>query len=175
MIISVEKLRSYADFSKYTDEELKDRLDAVESLVRSYTNNNFQNRHIRVYCSSENNMLYCDTTYFRVGDTVQISNSKVNDGLYVIENIVADGLMLDGSLFDISRQTVTKIEYPKAVVNTVVELLKWETIYGDKRGIQSESIGRHSVTYFSQNDDNSFGGYPRTLFSTLNQYQKARF
>ena len=175
MIISVEQLRAYADFSKYTDEELKDRLDALESLVRSYTNNNFQNRNIRVYCSSENNVLNCDPTYFKVGDTVQISNSKVNDGLYVIENVLSDGLVLDGSLFDISRQTVTKIEYPKAVVNTVVELLKWESNYGDKRGIQSESIGRHSVTYVSQNDDNSFGGYPRALFSTLNQYQKARF
>lgn len=175
MIVSVEQLRAYADFSKYTDEELKDRLDALESLVRSYTNNNFQNRNIRVYCSSENNVLNCEPTYFRVGDTVQISNSKVNDGLYVIENVLSDGLVLDGSLFDVSLQTVTKIEYPKAVVNTVVELLKWESTYGDKRGIQSESIGRHSVTYVSQNDDNSFGGYPRALFTALNQYQKARF
>ena len=175
MIVSVEQLRSYADFSKYTDEELKDRLDALESLVRSYTNNNFQNRNVRVYCSSEDNVLKCDSTYFRVGDTVQISNSKVNDGLYVIENINSDGLMLDGSIFDVARQTVTKIEYPKAVVNTVIDLLKWEYQYGDKRGIQSESIGRHSVTYVTQNDDNSLGGYPRALFNALTQYQKARF
>lgn len=175
MIVSVEQLRSYADFSKYTDEELKDRLDALESLVRSYTNNNFQNRNIRVYCSSKDNVLKCDSTYFKVGDTVQISNSKVNDGLYVIESINSEGLMLDGSIFDVARQTVTKIEYPKAVVNTVVDLLKWESQYADKRGIQSESIGRHSVTYVSQNDDNSLGGYPRALFNALIQYQKARF
>ena len=175
MIISVEKLRSYADFSMYSDEELKDRLDALESLIRSYTNNNFQNRNVRVYCSSEDNVLLCDTTYFKVGDTVQISNSKVNDGLYVIENINTDGLALDGSIYNVSRQTVTKIEYPKAVVNTAVELLKWEMQYGDKRGIQSESIGRHSVTYVSQTDDNSFGGYPKSLFTALTQYQKARF
>lgn len=175
MVVSVEQLRSYADFSKYTDEELKDRLDALESLVRSYTNNNFQNRNIRVYCSSEDNVLKCDSAYFKVGDTVQISNSRVNDGLYVIENINSDGLVLDGSLFDVARQTVTKIEYPKAVVNTVVELLKWETQYGDKRGIQSESIGRHSVTYVAPTADNSIGGYPRALFNALLQYQKARF
>ena len=175
MIVSVEQLRSYADFSKYTDEELKDRLDALESLIRSYTNNNFQNRNIRVYCSSKDNVLLCDSTYFKVGDTVQISNSKVNDGLYVIENINSDGLVLDGSIFDVARQTVTKIEYPKAVVNTAVELLKWEIQYGDKRGIQSESIGRHSVTYVTHNDANSFGGYPRELFNALIQYQKARF
>ena len=175
MIVSVEQLRSYADFSKYTDEELKDRLDALESLIRSYTNNNFQNRNIRVYCSSEDNVLKCDSKYFKVGDTVQISNSKVNDGLYVIENIQFDGLVLDGSIYDVSRQTVTKIEYPRAVVNTVVDLLKWELQFGDKRGIQSESIGRHSITYFNQTDDNSLGGYPRALFNALTQYQKARF
>lgn len=175
MLVSVEVLRSYADFSKYTDEELKDRLDALESLIRSYTNNNFQNRNIRVYCSSEDNVLICDATYFKVGDTVQISNSKVNDGLYVIENITSEGLVLDGSIFDVARQTVTKIEYPKAVINTVVDLLKWEMQYGDKRGIQSESIGRHSVTYVTQTDGNSLGGYPRSLFNALAQYQKARF
>lgn len=175
MVISVEKLRSYADFSSYTDEELKDRLDALESLIRSYTNNNFQNRNIRVYCSSENNVLICDSTFFKVGDTIQISNSKVNDGLYVIENINSDGLVLDGSIYDVERQTVTKVEYPKAVVNTVVDLLKWDSQYGGKRGIQSESIGRHSVTYVSQNDGNSLGGYPRAMFNALLQYQKARF
>lgn len=175
MIVSVEQLRTYADFSAYTDEELKDRLDALESLVRSYTNNNFQNRNIRVYCSSENNVLKCDTKWFKVGDTVQISNSKVNDGLYIVDSIYSDGLLLDGSIFDVARQTVTKIEYPKAVVNTVVNLLKWELQYGNKRGIQSESIGRHSVTYVAQTDDNSLGGYPRSLFNALSQYQKARF
>lgn len=175
MILSVEQVRSYADFSKYTDEELKDRLDALESLVRTYTNNNFQNRNIRVYCSSIDNVLICDSRYFRVGDTIQISNSKVNDGLYVVEGIYPNGLVLDGSIYDVERQTVTKIEYPKAVVNTVVDLLKWQCQYGDKRGIQSESIGRHSVTYVTQTDDNSLGGYPRALFNALTQYQKARF
>ena len=93
----------------------------------------------------------------------------------MIDHINSDGLVLDGSIFDVARQTVTKIEYPKAVINTVVELLKWESQYGDKRGIQSESIGRHSVTYFAQNDANSFGGYPRAMFNALSQYQKARF
>lgn len=175
MIVSVEQLRSYGDFSAYTDEQLKDRLDALESLIRSYTNNNFQNRNIRVYCSSKDNVLQCDTRFFKVGDTIQISNSKVNDGLYVIDSIYEDGLMLDGSIFDVANQTVTKIEYPKAVVNTVVDLLQWELQYGSKRGIQSESIGRHSVTYVSQTDENSLGGYPRALFNALRQYQKARF
>lgn len=175
MIMTVEQLRSYADFSKYTDDDLKNRLDALESLIRAYTNNNFQNRNIRKYCSSENNVLKCTSEFFKVGDTIQISNSKVNDGLYVIEQITLDGLMLDGSIFDVTRQTVTKIEYPKGVINTVVELMKWESQFADKRGIQSESIGRHSVTYASQNDDNSFGGYPKSIFNALTQYQKARF
>lgn len=175
MLLSVEQLRAQGDFSKYTDEQLKDRLDALESLIRAYTNNNFQNRNMRVYCSSKDNVLICDSEYFKVGDTVQISNSKVNDGLYVIENINSEGLMLDGSIFDVARQTVTKVEYPKAVVNTAVDLLKWDSQFSDKRGIQSESIGRHSVTYVNQNDDNSLGGYPKALINVLTQYQKARF
>ena len=175
MLITVAELKKYGDYSKYTDEQLKDKLDGLESLIRSYTNNNFQNRNIRVYCASENNILKCNSPYFRVGDTIQISNSKYNDGLYVIQSINSNGITLDGSIYDVERQTVTKVEYPKAVISTVISLLNWEVQFGDKRGVQSESIGRHSVSYFSQDTSNSFGGYPLSLFNSLSQYQKARF
>ena len=175
MLISIEELKKRGDYSKYTDDQLKDKLDGLESLIRAYTNNNFQNRNIRVYCASENNVLKFNSPYFKVGDTIQISNSKYNDGLYVIQSIDSNGVSLDGSIYNVEKQTVTKIEYPKAVINTAIGLLDWEKQFGDKRGIQSESIGRHSVTYFSQDKSNSFGGYPLSLFNSLNEFQKARF
>lgn len=175
MIISVEKLKEYEQFKDLDERELKDKLDGLESLIRSYTNNNFQNRNIRFYAPSANNKLLIQSSLLRVGDTLQITHSAYNDGLYVIEQIDDEGLTLDGSLYDAENQTVTKIEYPKAVVSTVINILSWEAKYGSKMGIQSESIGRHSVSYFNQSENNSLGGYPLALFNPLNQFKKARF
>ena len=42
-------------------------------------------------------------------------------------------------------------------------------------GIQSETISRHSVTYFNMDGDNSSMGYPKSLLGFLNPYIKARF
>ena len=111
--------------------------------------------------------------YFRVGDTVQISNSKINDGLYVITEISDNTIKLDNNIYDCESQLVTKIEYPKAVISTIVNIMRWDERYGSKMGIQSESIGRHSVSYFSQNDQNSLGGYPIHLFNPLKQFMMA--
>lgn len=43
MIISVESFKTYADTS-LPDPVIEDKLKALELLVRTYTNNNFQKR-----------------------------------------------------------------------------------------------------------------------------------
>ena len=77
MIITVSEARTYPEFADMSDDELKTLLDAVESLVRKYTNNNFQNRFIRFKASSEGNILDGTSSFLKVGDTVQISESDV--------------------------------------------------------------------------------------------------
>lgn len=50
MIISVDDLkRIYTeyDFSKYSDERLERKLNAIESAIREYTANNFYNRELK--------------------------------------------------------------------------------------------------------------------------------
>lgn len=176
MIISVDDvLNVYKIYQNDESKELiQSKLDGLESLIRSYTNNNFQNRNIRIdNAPSIDGYLYCTPTYFRVGDTVQISNSKVNDGLYVINEITDYGIILDKELYDSDTNRVTKVEYPNSIKSMVVNILKWDEQYGTKMGIQSESIGRHSVSYFNQNADNSLGGYPKHLFNALSPYIKA--
>lgn len=174
MIISVDTLKNV--YGIYKDENadlVQAKLDGLESLIRLYTNNNFQNRNIRVECPSVDNYLIASPTYLKVGDTVQISNSKINDGLYVIEEISDNKIKLDNNIYDCESQLVTKIEYPNAVISTIVNIMKWDEQYGSKMGIQSESIGRHSVSYFAQNDNNSLGGYPLHLFNPLKQFMMA--
>jgi hypothetical protein len=65
--------------------------------------------------------------------------------------------------------------YPMDVKMGVINLLKWEVTNRDKVGVASESISRHSVTYFDMTGDNSTMGYPKALMGFLKPYMKARF
>ena len=66
-------------------------------------------------------------------------------------------------------------EYPMDVKMGVINLMKWELNNRDKVGVASESISRHSVTYFDMSGDNSTMGYPKALLGFLKPYMKARF
>lgn len=67
------------------------------------------------------------------------------------------------------------IAYPADVKMGVVNLLKWEQSNRDKVGVQSESISRHSVTYFNMDEQNAAMSYPKSLLGFLDPYMKARF
>lgn len=173
MIISVDELKRFVTTNK-TNEELEIELLALESQIRAYTNNNFQNKNIRFKTNASNSKLNLATPLLKVGDTIQISQSKYNDGVYVIQSI-DEGLSLDNELIDEQGLLITKIEYPKDVQMGVVKMLKWNIERGDKVGVQSETISRHSVSYFNMDGDNSILGVPKSLIGFLKPYMKARF
>lgn len=174
MIISVEDVKKFITTNQ-PDAVLEAKLLALEALIRQYTNNNFQKRNIRTKCQVMSQMLYTDYPYIGVGDTVQISESIYNDGVYVVQSIEDNLLALDKKLIDESEVLVTKVEYPIDVVMGAVNLLKWDLDNRDKVGIQSETISRHSVTYFNMDGDNSTMGFPKSLLGFLNVYKRARF
>lgn len=66
-------------------------------------------------------------------------------------------------------------EYPMDVKMGVVNLMKWELNNREKVGVQSETISRHSVTYYNVDGDNTAMGYPQNLLGFLEPYKKARF
>lgn len=176
MIIYVDELMQMPEFSTISVDTLKRKLNGIEDLVRAYTNNNFQNRMKRFSAPSSDSVL-CDwCKLLKIGDTVQISES-INDGLYVITKIdeMNRTMTLDYSLIDAEHNLVTKIEYPDAIVDGVINLMIWEVQNRSKVGIQSETLSRHSVTYFSQDASNQLMGYPVTLLGFLKPYIKARF
>ena len=53
MILSVDELMVLPEFMNEDADLLQKKLDALEILIRKYTNNNFQNRNIRFYADSE--------------------------------------------------------------------------------------------------------------------------
>lgn len=175
MVIAVEQLMKIPGFEKKEKTELCRKLDAAEQLIRVYTNNNFQNRSVRFEGRSEGDLVFGHSQFLRVGDTVQISQSCVNDGLYHIEGITPEAVELNRELFAVERNLVTKVEYPADVVSGVIDLMRWEAENRQKVGIKQETLSRHSVTYYDQDVNNSVMGYPVSLLGFLKPYMKARF
>ena len=70
---------------------------------------------------------------------------------------------------------MTKVVYPEDIKVGIINLLKYEVEMRDKVGIKSETISRHSVTYFDSDANNQVMGYPVSLLGFLKPYMKARF
>lgn len=174
MILSVEEFKKHVA-TDIDDQVLESKLQALEMLIRKYTNNNFQNRRIRSVCESYGgNSLIGISPYIRVGDTVQLSES-INEGVCVVKSVDGITAIVDKDLISEKSVLVTKIEYPVDIKLGVINMMKWEIENRDKVGIQSETISRHSVTYFNMDGNNSTMGFPKSLLGFLKPYMKARF
>lgn len=176
MIIAVAELRQFVTTDE-TDQALEARLQALELLIRAYTNNNFQVRAFRsVAVAMADHDLVCNgAVAFRVGDTLQVTESDLNAGLVNVIAVDGETVTVEESLYDESGVVITKVAYPADVKQGVVNMLKWQLDNGDKVGVQSETISRHSVTYFDQSAANTVMGFPVSLLGFLQPYKRARF
>lgn len=171
MIVTVEELKKVSGLSNKSDDELALMIAGVEDFIRQYTNNSFTIRNITFNTPSTNGTLDMVHPLFEVGDTILISNSDYNNGVYVIETM--DG-KLDRELYDCDYNRVTLVKYPASVKLGVIKLLQYNARMDSKVGISSESLSRHSVSYAQPTND-SIGGYPSNLMSFLKPYMRARF
>ena len=177
MLMTVADLRKFIE----TDEEdlvLEEKLQAIEFAIRAYTNNNFCVRAFRTVAASVNGheLTFSGTVPFSVGDTLQITESVfMQDLLVTVEAVSDDTITVKEDLFDEDAVVITKVNYPHDVKMGAVNLLKWEMNNRDKVGVASETISRHSVTYFSMDATNAVMGFPVSLMGFLKPYRKARF
>lgn len=176
MIMTVAELRQFVTTDE-TDRALEARLQALELLIRAYTNNNFQVRAFRsvAVAMADHDLMCKGAVAFRVGDTLQVTESDLNAGLVNVIAVNGETVSVEESLYDESGVVITKVAYPADVKQGVVNMLKWQLDNGDKVGVQSETISRHSVTYFNMDGDNSTMGFPKSLLGFLRPYMKARF
>lgn len=176
MIIAVDEIMALPEFANQNETIVANKLKAIELMIRAYTNNNFQNRQVRFLADSQSNQLIGDVPAFlKVGDTVQITQSSVNNGLYVITGIADTHIEVDEDLYSCCYNLVTKVEYPIDIKVGVTNLMQWEIKNRQKVGIKSETLSRHSVTYFDQDASNQVMGYPVSLLGFLKPYMRARF
>ena len=171
MIISIDELKSYSDLSNIPDAELATMCEGIEDFIRQYTNNTFVVRNTSFETPSTDGRLETVSPLIKVGDTVLITNSQYNDGVYTLEN--TDGT-LNKELLDDDYNKVTLVRYPASIKLGVVKLLQYNVKMDSKVGISSESISRHSVSYAQPSSD-AVCGYPSSLMSFLKPYMKARF
>ena len=172
MLMTVAELRRYIN-TEDDDQVLEAKLQALELMVREYTNNNFQKRAYRRAADIVGGLFVCDALVpFKVGDTVQIC-SKYNEGLYTIATVDDAVFTVKEEVTDEDDVLVTLVHYPFDVKMGVVNMFKWDM--EKKVGVQSETISRHSVTYFNMDGENSLLGYPKSLLGFLRHYKKARF
>lgn len=178
MILTVDELRQYITTDE-TDQVLEAKLQALELLIRAYTNNNFQVRAFRavaVASSEGNKLLFNSPIPFKEGDTLQLTESDfMPDELVTVSAVDDSSITVIGDLIDESGVVVTKVKYPMDVKMGIVNLMKWELDNREKVGVASETISRHSVTYVDQTGDNTVMGYPVALMGFLKPYRKARF
>lgn len=176
MLMTINEIRTFIN-SEETDSMLSTKLAAVESMIRHYTNNNFQHKGFRITASSDGSTFTSESNIpFKEDDTVMISESELMNGSLLTVDYV------DGKTFTVEEEVpeeadvlVTRVVYPVDVKMGAVNLLKWELENRAKVGIASETISRHSVTYFNMDGDNSVMGYPKSLLGFLKPYMKARF
>ena len=171
MIITVEELATVNGLSDIPVEQLTIMCEGIEDFIRQYTNNNFTVKNVTFNTPSKDGKLETVSPLFKVGDTVLISKSKYNNGVYTLNDIEGT---LDKELFDDDNNKVTLVKYPNAVKLGVVKLLQYNVKMDSKIGISSETLSRHSVSYAQPSSD-SIGGYPSYLMSFLKPYMKARF
>ena len=171
MIITVEELKAVSELSNIPDEQLELMSEGIEDFIRQYTNNNFIIKNVTFNTPSSEGKLATVSPIFKVGDTVLISNSKYNNGVYVL---TANDGTLNKELFDDDNNKITLVKYPSAIKLGVVKLLQYNAKMDDKVGISSESLSRHSISY-AQPASDSIGGYPASMMSFLKPFMKARF
>ena len=176
MIISVDKAKALINFPvTWTDEKIRMKLKAIEQTIRAYTNNNFQDRDCRRTADIVSGLFIVDAlTPFNVGDTIQISETALNKGLFTVASANDSTFTVEEAVKDEEDVLVTAIVYPDDVIDCCVNLMEWEINNRGKVGIKSETLSRHSVTYFDQDSNNQVMGYPVALLGCLKAYRKAR-
>ena len=175
MIMTVGEFRQHVA-TDATDEVIEARLQAVETFIRNYTNNSFQVKGTGRIADVVGGTFTVEAlNLYEVGDTLHVSGSDKNDGLYTVKEAGEHTFKVNEKTRDEIDIFVTKVQYPADVKVGAIELMKHDLCRREKVGIASERISRHEVSYHAVDATNTVQGYPQHLMGFLAQYMKARF
>lgn len=185
MLMTTAEFRTYVQ-SDELDTVLEARLSALELLIRRHTNNNFQQRGVRVRADVLEKRFLSDSPIpFAPGDTVMVSESaRMPGALFTVKETGQCFFTAQETPCDEKDVLITKVAYPMDVKLGAVGILKWQmkndaANSGDisHKNIQSESLSRYSVTYATDHTEAEIDiafGVPKKYVAFLNHYKKAR-
>lgn len=157
-------------------------LDAFEEAVRRLTNNNFQNKNVRFKGLDivEPNIIKVKSEIkgLRIGDAVEINYSDFNNGLYVVKELSEKEIAVQEEAFYAEKSSdlmLTKVEYPADIKRGIKKLIEYYLKMADKIGIKSQTISRMHTTYYNVDASDNTEGYPASLLSFLDKYEKMRW
>ena len=177
MLILANEVKQMSRFSNLSETDIERKLKKIEYAIRGYTHNDFLSKEIRFYAEIENKNIIPFSSklnsYLKVNDTVLIKNEYIRD-LYTIKEINDSGFTLKEDFVDNIYNLIIKVNYPFEVIEGALDVLEWDSTMRKKVGIKSESLSRHSITYYDNDSNNTINGYPVSLFGFLNPYKKVR-
>lgn len=173
MLITANKVKERSKFSSYDLVEIERRLKQIEYAIHSYTHNDFLSKKIRFYANIENNIILANNSYIKANDTLLIKNEYIRN-IFDVKKIAPNGIELNSDFEDEVDNLIIKIIYPVDVIEGALDVLEWDFKMRSKVGIKSETLSRHSLTYYDNDASNSVNGYPISLFGFLKPYRKAR-
>ena len=176
MLLSINQYEEYG--LDPNDSTLARKLRSVESRIRSHTNNPFQVRAIRFEAASSNGVLLGVHQHMKAGDTVHVTVSDLNEGVYTVKKVEDGVTALDRDLFDDAVNRVTLVRYPEDVIDGAVGILEYEASRPAKKAdVTSESLSRHSVSYDTSGNAQGglFAGYPLRVIGFMKPYMRPWF
>lgn len=173
MLILASKVKEMSKFSNYNENEIERKLKKIEYAIRSYTHNEFLSKNIRFEANISDNVILFNTNYIKANDTVLIRNDFIKD-IFTIQEIIDSGLKIKEDFENADNNLIVKVVYPFDVIEGALEVLEWDFKMRSKVGVKSETLSRHSLTYYDNDSNNTVNGYPVSLFGFLKPYRKAR-
>lgn len=175
MILTLE------DAQKANPDITQAQLDAFEVMVRNYTHNHFQVKGARFY-----NLTITSTglemqapSWLSVDDTLEISGTLFNNGIYMVSEITDTEIVLVGHN-KLRTETALKayaslVKYHADIAQGILKLIKYDFKMSDKVGIKSELISRMRTDYYDISTGENAEGYPKALIAFLTKYEKIQW
>jgi hypothetical protein len=155
-------------------------LDGIEVAIRNVTHNSFRDyafetKGLTFFTNPETQKTFIGFSkpvdFFSRGDTIQVTDTAKNDGLYVVTEVVdmyavgVDKKVRAAGEFP--NAFAVLVDYPPDVKDGVRKLIAYDRDHAGKAGIKSETIARMSVTYQGETD-----GYPKELLAFMRRYER---
>lgn len=158
----------------------QDDLDTLERQIRAYTQNHFliPQSYLKGLQWSDGRTLALESVRFlQVGDTIELWDTGINDGIYLIESIEASNntITLDKSVRDTDENPdgyFGLVMYPEDLLGGAYDLIKFDQQGRQEYGVKQETVSRVSKTYYDTTESESRFGYPAFMTEFLEPYMQ---